>query len=274
MRAGFFFGPGASQPNEDIAVNDHHNKALADRALAAAEKALASRFAGAACAFVTGSIMRGQGTTGSDIDLVVVFPRLERAWRESFIEDGFPVEVFIHDPETLAYFLDKDIEGGHPIMANMVASGVVIGRERSFAEPIRASAAQALANGPLPLAGPAYDTMRYMASDLVDDLRGERPAAEVAAIAAHLYPRLIDLILLGRGAWSGVGKWGPRLLRRLDSQLADSFDEAFRTAVQGNAAALLALAEAELERHGGYYFDGYRREAPLEARVSTSTPDD
>ncbi len=255
-------------------MNDHHNKALANRALAVAEKALASRFAGAACAFVTGSIMRGQGTTGSDIDLVVVFPRLERAWRESFIEDGFPLEVFVQDPETLAYFLGKDIEGGHPIMANMVASGMVIGPDRAFAEPIQASAAQALAKGPAPLAGPAYDTMRYMASDLVDDLRGERPAAEVAAIAAHLYPRLIDLMLLGRGGWSGVGKWGPRLLRRLDSQLADSFDEAFRAAVHGDAAALLALAEAELDRHGGCHFDGYRREAPLEARVPTRTPDD
>lgn len=255
-------------------MNDHDNKALANQALAVAEKALASRFGGAACAFVTGSIMRGQGITGSDIDLVVVFRSLERAWRESFIEDGFPVEVFVHDPETLAYYLDKDIEGGHPIMANMVASGVVIGPDRALAEPILFSAAQALAKGPLPLAGPAYATMRYMASDLVDDLRGERPVAEVAAIAAHLYPRLIDLMLLGRGAWSGVGKWGPRLLRRLDSQLADSFDEAFRAAVQGDSAALLALAEAELQRHGGPYFDGYSQQAPLEARISTSTPDD
>lgn len=250
-------------------MNDHHhNEALADRALAAAEKALASRFGGAGCAFVTGSIMRGQGTTGSDIDLVVVFPSLERAWRESFIEGGFPVEAFVHDPETLAYYLDKDIEGGRPIMAEMVASGVVTGPDRALAELIQGSALQALAGGPRPLAGPAYDTMRYMASDLVDDLRGERPAAEIAAIAAHLYPRLIDLMLLGRGAWSGAGKWGPRLLRRLDSQLADSFDEAFRTAVHGNATALLALAEAELERHGGPYFDGYRQAAPLEARIS------
>lgn len=253
-------------------MNEHHNKAIADRALAVAEKALSNRYGGAACAFVTGSIMRGQGTTGSDIDLVVVFRRLERAWRESFIEDGFPVEVFVHDPETLAYYQDKDIEGGRPIMANMVASGVVIGPNRALAEPIRISAAEALAKGPLPLAGPAYDTMRYMASDLVDDLKGERPVAEIAAIAAHLYPRLIDLMLLGRGAWSGVGKWGPRLLRRLDSQLADSFDEAFRAAVHGNATALVALAEAELGRHGGYHFDGYSQQAPLEARIAASTP--
>lgn len=252
-------------------MNDDDNMNIANRALAAAEKALVNRFDGAACAFVAGSIMRGQGTTGSDIDLVILFPRLERAWRESFIEDGFPVEAFVHDPETLAFYLDKDIESGRPVMLDMVTSGVVIGPERTLAEPIRATAARALAKGPLPLSGPTYDTMRYMISDLIDDLNGERPAPEIAAIAAHLYPRLIDLMLLGRRAWSGAGKWGPRLLRRLDAQLADSFDEAFRAAVNGNGTALKVLAEAELDRHGGHCFDGYRQPAPLNARISGGT---
>lgn len=246
-------------------MNDQND--IATHAVAAAEAALASRFAGAACAFVAGSIMRGEGTTGSDIDLVVLFPRLERAWRESFVADGFPIETFVHDPQTLAYYLDKDIESGRPVMLDMVTSGVVIGPERTLAEPIRAAAARALAAGPRPLAGPACDTMRYMTSDLIDDLRGQRPAAEIAAIAAQLHPRLIDLMLLGRGAWTGAGKWGPRLLRRLDSQLADRFDAAFRKAALGDGAALAALAEAELGRHGGHYFDGYKQQAPLDARI-------
>ncbi|KQW86152.1 nucleotidyltransferase [Devosia sp. Root413D1] len=252
-------------------MNEQNN--IASHALAAAEVALASRFAGAACAFVAGSIMRGEGTIGSDIDLVVLFPRLERAWRESFVADDFPIEAFVHDPETLAYYLDKDIESGRPIMLDMVTSGVVIGPQRTLAEPIRATAARALAAGPRPLDGPAYDTMRYMASDLIDDLRGRRPPAEIAAIAAQLHPRLIDLMLLGRGAWTGAGKWGPRLLRRLDGQLADRFDAAFRTAALGDGAALMALAEAELGRHGGHCFDGYKQQAPLDARIPSGTRD-
>src|SRR5688500_1680444 len=95
-------------------IIDHD--ALADRALAIAQKSLAGRFKGAAFAFVGGSIMRGQGTAASDIDMVVVFPRLERAWRESFMEDEFPVEVFVHDPQTLAYFLDDGLQNGFPVM--------------------------------------------------------------------------------------------------------------------------------------------------------------
>ncbi len=247
---------------------------IASRARAAAETILTDRFAGAACAFVAGSIMRGEGTVGSDIDLVVVFPQLERAWRESFIAEGFPVEAFVHDPETLAYYFDKDVESGRPVMLDMVTSGGVIGPQPWLAEPVRAAASRALARGPRPLAGPAYDTMRYMISDLIDDLRGQRPLAELAAIAAQLYPRLVDLMLLGRGAWTGAGKWGPRLLLRHDSRLAESLDEAFRAAVLGDGAALLGLAEAELGRHGGHCFDGYRQQAPLEARISISWPAD
>lgn len=111
---------------------------LADRALAAAETALAARFAGAEFAFVAGSIMRGEGTAWSDIDLVVVFSSLERAWRESFVHDGFPVEAFVHDPETLKYYLSRDIESGCPAMINMVASGAILGGDVERAEAVQA----------------------------------------------------------------------------------------------------------------------------------------
>lgn len=80
-------------------MNDSQQTSLVNRAIAAAESALAKHFDGAAFAFVSGSIMRGQGTKNSDIDLVVVFPALERAWREAFIEREFPVEAFVNDPK-------------------------------------------------------------------------------------------------------------------------------------------------------------------------------
>jgi predicted nucleotidyltransferase len=51
-----------------------------------------SRYEGAAFAFAAGSIMRGEGTRLSDIDLVVIYDHLEAARRESFIVVGIPVE--------------------------------------------------------------------------------------------------------------------------------------------------------------------------------------
>ncbi|MBX4928930.1 nucleotidyltransferase domain-containing protein [Rhizobium binae] len=239
---------------------------LAEQVLAAARRCVANRYAGAAFAYATGSLMRGEGTAFSDIDLVVVFPSLERAWRESFTHEGFPVEAFIHDEETLAHYLHVDAEGGCPIMVNMVATGRIVGADTGRAGIIQAKAAAVLAAGPKPLAGASYDMLRYQVTDLADDLRGKRPPEETAAIAAQLYQKLADLILLGRGAWAGRGKWAPRLMRELDAEVAAEFDVAFSLAAQGDGGRFLALADRVLASHGGRHFDGFRLEAPLEAR--------
>ncbi|OWO96287.1 nucleotidyltransferase [Rhizobium esperanzae] len=247
-------------------MDDIQKQFLAERARAAACRSLASRYAGAAFAYVSGSIMRGEGAAFSDIDLVVVFSSLDRAWRESFTEDVFPVEAFVHDPQTLAHYLHHDAESGCPIMVNMVATGSIIGPDIERGRLIQAKAASVLAAGPKPLDSPSYDMLRYQVTDLADDLRGDRPPEEIAAIAAALYQKLADLMLLGRGAWTGRGKWAPRLMMKLDGELTAEFDAAFRLAVQGDGAWLLALADRELALRGGRFFDGFKQEAPVEAR--------
>jgi hypothetical protein len=83
-------------------------------AMRVAEQALAGRFADADAGFAAGSILRGEGTTMSDVDLVVLYRRLPNAWRESFVLDGVPVEAFVHDGETLAWFLADDRPRGRP----------------------------------------------------------------------------------------------------------------------------------------------------------------
>ena len=65
------------------------------------------RYADAGAVFAAGSIVRGEGTPFSDLDLVIVYPQLERAYRESFRFDGLPVEAFVHDPATLEYFFTE-----------------------------------------------------------------------------------------------------------------------------------------------------------------------
>ncbi|MGF6156278.1 hypothetical protein M2267_001521 [Ensifer sp. KUDG1] len=238
----------------------------AARAMMAAEAVLAERYPQAIFAIVAGSILRGEGTESSDIDLVVLHEALPAAWRESFHFDGFPVEAFVHDFETLNWFADQDMAGGCPVLTDMVAGGVAIGPERARAEALQAEARQRLERGPAPLTPEIRNGLRYQITDLVDDLRDPRPAAEIRAIAAELMRPLADLMLLGRGRWSGRGKWLPRLLLQADAVLAERFDAAFRNASAGQAADLITLAEEELAPHGGPLFAGDRRTAPAGAR--------
>lgn len=243
------------------------SKASIDRAIEAATRILEDRFPAAAFAIAAGSIIRGEGTLFSDIDMLIVFDRLPNGYRQTFIAEGFPVEVFVHDPETLNWFLDKDIDNGVPVLVDMIATGRAIGRNVAAAEELQRQARALLARGPA-FAPATRDALRYEISDHLDDLRGERTPAEIRAIAAKLYHPLADLALLGRGAWSGKGKWVPRRLQMLDPQLASDFDSAFSALANGDTLEAIAFIERELARHGGPWFAGDHRDAPATARRS------
>ncbi|MCO8171533.1 nucleotidyltransferase domain-containing protein [Pseudomonas sp. 21LCFQ02] len=237
-------------------------------ALAIAQHILDSRYPEAAYAFVAGSIMRGQGTYLSDIDLVVIYPRLAAGRRESFIDRGVPVEAFVHDPGTLVWFIDADVKRGRPSLLNMIKEGLLIGPAQEAAELLRSEVIQRLAQGPEPLSADALNVLRYEITDAIDDLRGERSASEILAIGAMLYPKLVELALRGRGRWYGTGKWAPRLLAEVNAELAQRFDEAFRRLfAEADTQTVIELAEGELAPHGGLLFEGDRRVAPGQWRV-------
>ncbi len=238
-------------------------------ALTIAEAVFHTRYNGAAFAYAAGSIMRGEGTYLSDIDLVVVFDHLKAARRESFTVDSVPIEAFVHDPETLAWFVNEDVARGRPSILNMIVEGKIVGPGQGAAEALRAEVAARLRNGPLPFSTISLNGLRYEITDAVDDLRGDRTAEEVLAIGAMLHPKLVELALRGRGHWNGTGKWAPRLLTNIDADLAVRFDSAFRTLfTRGDGGPVIALAEAELAPHGGALFDGDCRDAPASWRVA------
>src|ERR1700760_3718231 len=71
----------------------------------AAQRLWSERYPSASVGFCGGSVVRGEGFPLSDLDVVVLFEHVANAWRESFYFEGWPVEVFAHDAETLAYFV-------------------------------------------------------------------------------------------------------------------------------------------------------------------------
>ena len=232
-------------------------------ALAIAEAVIASRYPGAAFAFAAGSIMRGEGTVHSDIDLLVVFDRVEDSRRESFRFDGVPVEAFVHDEGTLAWAVHGGAARGRPSILALIAESTVFGRAAARGERIRHAMAALLSRGPPPL-GPAHiAALRYAITDATSDLRGERSAAEYRATGIMLYSLLAELMLRGRGRWNGTGKWVARALAEIDGELADRFDRAFRDLfASGAREAVIALAERELAPHGGFLFEGHCQFSP------------
>jgi predicted nucleotidyltransferase len=228
---------------------------------------LAAHHPNADAAFVAGSFMRGEGSATSDIDLVILHPSLTQAYRESFIFKGIPVETFVHDPETLSWFLEHDRKDGHPALIGMLIEGVLIGPRQDIGHEFKQCALQMLAEGPPSLSTDALQKLRYAITDKLDDLEADRSPAEIIAIGAALYPLLVELALRGSSRWNGSSKWSTRLLNQMDASIAQQFETAFLALYNGSDThAVIRLADTLLEQDGGRLFSGYRSNAPADWR--------
>ncbi len=229
----------------------------------AARRILRERYGGARLLFLAGSVVRGEATPYSDLDLVVLHERLPNAYRESFVYEGWPVEAFVHDTETLRRFFQSDTREGIPSIICMVLEGVELPAPSRLSAGLKAEAAAIVEAGP-----PAWDeehvgNVRYWLTDSVDDLRHPRSDEELVATGARLYELVADFFLRSRGLWSGRGKMIPRRLRQADPDFAARFDRAFGALfIEKRQDEAVALVRDMLAPHGGFLFEGYRRDAP------------
>ena len=229
------------------------------------------RFPDSEVIFLAGSLVRGEGTVTSDLDLVVLYKSLPNARRESFMYEGRPVEAFIHDPETLNhFFLEVDRHAGVPSLPTMICEGIEIPQASEFSRSIKALAASVISSGPPQWTQRDIDSSRYAITNLADDLRAPRSRAEQVATATSLFGALSNHYLRSQGMWSGKDKSIPRVLHRADPAFSERFDAAFAKLFQNaDSSLVLALVEEILAPRGGLLFDGYTVPAPSNWRRSS-----
>ncbi len=217
------------------------------------------------CAFVAGSMLRGEETAASDIDIVVIYDdEFEEIHRNSVVENGWPIEFFVHNRNANDYFMEKDRQRGMCIMMNMVANGISLPGETDISKERQAKAKAIIEAGPPTLSDAEIEDRRYFITDGIDDLDDNRPALERFGTLCNLYNQLGDFYLRSRRLWSGQGKSLGRLIRLTDPNFAKDFEEAFATGFQGDFSKIIPLAESILSPHGGRCFAGYERPASKE----------
>ena len=232
------------------------------------QKLFDNRYSDASLIFLAGSIIRGEATPFSDLDLVVIFDQLPAAYRESFHFEGFAIEAFVHDPETLNYFFfEVDRPLGIPSLAQMVLEGVEIPKSNGLSRSLKQLATSVIQLGPPELSEEDVRKLRYEITSLTDDIREPRSRDELLAAATELYEALANYYLRTNHRWSAKGKSIPRILRQANADLclrySASFDELF---VHARPERVVALVEEILAPCGGLLFDGHRLHAQANYR--------
>ncbi|MEA2952393.1 MAG: hypothetical protein QOD40_700 [Alphaproteobacteria bacterium] len=239
----------------------------ADQALVYAAEIFSSRYKGAEFCIAAGSIILGLGTAGSDLDLVVVHQKLPTAFREAFHHNSMPVEAFVHDYETVQAFIDGDYENARPTMIHMLATGVAIPAPVETPRRLQCYARMLLEKGPERTADRKIQELRYAATDLIEDLKGDRPQNEQRAILYYLYETIGELRLRHGGRFVSRGKHLARSLEQCDAEFSKKLTGAMESAHRdGVSQTQVETISSLLESVGGALFDGYRQEAGAERR--------
>ena len=221
-------------------------------------------------ALLTGSITTSQRTAGSDLDIVVLLPDGDQQapHRDSRRYRGWPVELFVHDEQSLADYLTKDLPTRRPVLHRMLATGVpLLGDPRRW----QTQCAAVLAAGPAPLTDDEREYARYLLTDLLDDLIHATDPGERTVIATTAWTAIAQQALTLANHWTGTSKWLLRELRDLDGHLADRWLTA-----HGNATAIELLLREVLDQYGGPLFDGYHvvgERSPLGPPQHPAAPD-
>ncbi|QTD43426.1 nucleotidyltransferase domain-containing protein [Sporosarcina sp. Te-1] len=224
--------------------------------LQAAQMFVKTFYPDCAAALLAGSVVRGEATDTSDLD-IIVFDERQGPFRESLIAFGWPIEVFVHHQRSYQEFFASDIERARPSLLRIISEGVVL-VDSELVQIVKQEANELLEKGPAPWSEETLKTKRYMLTDALDDFQGATNDAEAIFIANTLADRLHEFILRTNGRWIGDSKWVVRAMREYNPVLADRFvrvfDDFYRTR---NKQGIMELTDEVLKPFGGRLFEGY-----------------
>ncbi|NPV00466.1 MAG: nucleotidyltransferase domain-containing protein [Brevinematales bacterium] len=218
---------------------------------------------------LAGSIVRNEETKYSDLDIIVIYKCLQKAYRESFIYSGVLVETFVHDPETIDYFLEKyDKSSSSSALSQMIVEGIEIPYSTPLSREIKKKAHGYILAGPNELDEQTNNNMRYAITNLIDDIRDYKNKSELLGTLSYLYISLSEFYFKANGCWAGTDKYVSRLMKKYNADLENKVFDAFNTAIKDeNIDKVIKITEDILKPFGGFLFDGYRFDATEEMRM-------
>jgi predicted nucleotidyltransferase len=208
-------------------------------------------------ALLAGSVVRGEATETSDLDIVIFDKDIKSAYRESVIEFGWNIEVFVHNLTSYKEFFKSDCERARPSLPNMISEGIVL-RDSEIMAQIKQEAKHLLEKGPEEWSAETIRMKRYFNTDVLDDFIGSTIREEEIFIANTMAELVCEFVLRSNRKWIGTSKWVIRSLRNHDEKLADRFVNAFDTFYRtGDKEKIIVMVDEILHPYGGRLFQGF-----------------
>lgn len=223
-------------------------------------KLVKDRYKDAKAVFWGGSLAQNRGTESSDLDLIIVFAFLPHAYREAFMYDGWKIDAFINDPNTLSYFFEQSRSGnGICGLAYMIVNGREIMEPTAFSNDIKKNAENILKIGPSLWDQNYIDRERFLITDALDDIIYPVSREEQVASAAWLLEALGQFYFRSQGKWCASGKSIIRYLYTDNPELATEFTKAFdRFFTTRDISGIEGLVQKILMPYGGLLWEGFR----------------
>ena len=234
------------------------------------QKLIQEKYKKAKAIFWAGSVSQNQGTDSSDLDLVIVFESLTHAYREAFVYDGWPIDAFIHDIDTLRYFFEESRTGnGISGLSYMILNGREVTNPSAFSKNVKTLAQEVLKAGPATWDQEQIGKERFLITDVLDDIKYPVGRDEQIASAAWLLEALGQFYFRSQNKWCASGKSIIRYLKNDNPDLATEFTKSFESLFQTGSFVLLELLVKKiLEPYGGLFWNGFRSDAPKESRIN------
>jgi len=227
-----------------------------------ARQLVVEEFPDARAAWLGGSVARGDASPTSDLDITVLLDGPPAPMRKSLEYGGWPVELFVHTEKSLAFFADKDQQRRQPTMMRLVGESVVLLDTDGSGARLQQTALAEVAAGPTPLSSEDLELLRYIVTNLLDDLIGAS-GDERTAICSVLWQDAARLLLTGAGHWSGTGKGLLREVMAYDRSHGTDHARALMEGVRSEDDRLVDEVDRILEPYGGRLFTGFELSADI-----------
>ncbi|KGR78238.1 nucleotidyltransferase domain-containing protein [Ureibacillus sinduriensis] len=226
--------------------------------LYAAKQFIDKNFPNCQGALLAGSVVRGEDTDTSDLDIVIFDDNILASYRQSIMEFEWAIEVFVHNLSSYKQFFEEDSKRARPSLPRMISEGIII-RDLGVIQQIKREANIILSEGPEIWNSEIIQIKRYFITDVLDDFIGSTTRAEELMIANTLTDMIQEFVLRSNGCWIGSSKWIIRELNNLDKLFASQFVDALDTFYKkDDKSKIIDLVDQILQPYGGRLFEGFR----------------